>query len=75
MSDDQHGPYALNFEPERDYDAMIRDWAVRLEERYRQYRVDTARLMMGLPALYSRFTGPTPRKHYSRRERRRRRWL
>lgn len=44
-------------------------------ERYQNWRLDQMRNMLGLPAQHAFFTGPTPRKHYSRRERRRRRWL
>lgn len=47
-----------------------------VQSRYAEQLEDVYRLMLGMPALHARFTGPTPRKHYSRRERRRRRrWL
>ena len=46
-----------------------------VSEDYRNWREDRARNALGLPALHARFTGPTPRKHYSRRSRRKRRWL
>lgn len=43
-----------------------------INEFYRNWRTDRARNMRGLPAQHAYFTGPTRRKHYSRRERRRR---
>lgn len=42
---------------------------------YTRWLEDQCRIMQGLPALHARFLGPTRRKHYPRRERRRRRWL
>lgn len=42
---------------------------------YSKYREDLLRLAVGLPARHRQFNGPTPRTHYSRRERRRRKWL